>query len=95
MAYLNYAKKVKGRKVAKIFLFAISTCGWCARVKALLNRLGVEYSYVDVDLLDESSQEEIQKELKDRGADFLFPKTIINKKIINGFDERRILEALK
>jgi glutaredoxin-like protein NrdH len=96
MAYRDHVKLVKGKKKAEIFLFALSTCGWCAKVKALLNSQGVEYSYVDVDLLDEDSQEEIQEEFEERKTEFLFPKMIIDhKKIIEGFDEEKILEVLK
>ena len=33
-------------------LYALSTCVWCRRTKQLLDQLGVEYDYVDVDLLE-------------------------------------------
>lgn len=92
---MNYATKVKGKKAAEIFLFALSTCGWCAKVKALLNRAGVEYSYVDVDLLGSKEHEEIRREFEKYDTDFSFPKTIINNKVISGFDEDEILEAIK
>ena len=45
-------KKVKGKNCGKIIIYALSTCGWCKRTKELLSSLGVEYSYIDVDLLE-------------------------------------------
>ncbi len=96
MAYIDYATKVRGKKTARIFLFALSTCGWCAKVKALLNKVGVEYDYVDVDLLGSKEHEEIRREFEKYDTDFTFPKTIINDNvIISGFDEDEILEAIE
>jgi Glutaredoxin and related proteins len=42
---------VPGDDHHKVVLYALSTCGWCARTKQLLTDLGVEFSYVYVDLL--------------------------------------------
>ena len=41
--------KVDGKNVGDIFMYALSTCVWCRRTKALLNELGIAYQYVDVD----------------------------------------------
>jgi glutaredoxin-like protein NrdH len=35
---------VKGVNKAKIVMYALSTCGWCAKTKKFLNELGVSYS---------------------------------------------------
>ena len=40
-------KHVDGKDKGKVFLYALSTCGWCKKTKAFLNEQGVEYSYVD------------------------------------------------
>ncbi|HII75790.1 MAG TPA: glutaredoxin family protein, partial [Methanolinea sp.] len=37
---------VKGSKRGELILYALSTCGWCAKTRKLLDDLGVEYSYV-------------------------------------------------
>lgn len=96
MPYQKQIKKVRGKKEAEIFLFALSTCGWCRRTKDFLNSLGVEYSYVDVDLLNDEDQEEVHEIFDDYNTDASFPKIIINnKKVISGFDEKEIREALK
>ena len=37
-------KHVPGKDKGKIMLYALSTCGWCQKVKRFLNNLGVEYN---------------------------------------------------
>lgn len=95
MAYKTSIKHVNGKKGKDIFIFALSTCGWCAKTKALLKKEGCEYSYVDVDLLDEAGQDEVRKDLEKLEADFSFPTIIINGMVISGFDEQEIMQALK
>ncbi len=97
MTYKEQIKKVEGKKNIEIFVFALSTCGWCQRTKDFLNDLGVEYNYVDVDLLDEEEQDEVERVLEeDYGTESSFPKIIINNEIIiSGFDEEKILKSIK
>lgn len=95
MVYMSPAKKVNGEKKADIFLFSLSTCGWCMKTKKLLDSLNVEYDYVDVDLLETKKQKEIQEEFRGKSIGFSFPKIFINDKVISGFDEKKILEEIK
>ncbi|MDD5082660.1 MAG: glutaredoxin family protein [Dehalococcoidales bacterium] len=89
-------KHVPGKKVAKITLFALSTCVWCKKVKQLLNDLGVEYDFVDVDLLQGEEQENIVKTVERWNPRSSFPTMVINDdKCIIGFQENAIREALK
>lgn len=44
-------QNVPGEDRGRVMLYALSTCGWCARTKELLTDLGVGFSYVYVDLL--------------------------------------------
>jgi glutaredoxin-like protein NrdH len=95
MAYKEQVKTVEGRKNVEIFVFALSTCGWCRKTKDLLNNLGVSYSYVDVDLLNEEDRDEAEKVL-DKFNSSGFPTIIINDKIvISGFDEEKIKKVVK
>ena len=95
MSYKEKLKKVKGKKEVEIMLFALSTCGWCKRTKDLLNSLGVEYNYVDVDLLDEKDKGEVENILNKFNSNG-FPTTIINNiTAIHGFDEDKIRKAIK
>jgi glutaredoxin len=89
-------KHVPGENKGKIVLYALSTCGWCAKTKETLNKLGVEYSYVDVDLLRAEEKESMMKEVRRWNPRCSFPTVIVNNEAcIVGHDERKIKEALK
>jgi len=45
------AKHVPGKKIGHIMLYALSTCQWCQKTKRLLDEMGLDYYYEDVDLL--------------------------------------------
>jgi glutaredoxin-like protein NrdH len=86
---------VAGREKGKVMLYALSTCGWCAKTKALLNELGVEYDYIDVDLLKGEEQSAVIKEVMKYNPACNFPTLVIDsKKCIVGFKEDEIREAL-
>lgn len=94
MAYKDKVVKVKGKNIGTIFLFTLSTCVWCKKTKALFKELGVEHSYVDVDLLDDGDNASAQKDIRKWGKQITFPTIIINnKQVIQGFDEEAIREA--
>jgi glutaredoxin len=87
---------VAGKNKGKIMLFALSTCGWCKKTKALLNELGVEYDYTDVDLLFGAERNSTLNEMMKYNPASNFPTMVINsKKCIIGFKEDDIREALK
>jgi glutaredoxin-like protein NrdH len=87
---------VAGNNKGKIMLYALSTCGWCKKTKALLNELGVEYDYTDVDLLKGEEQAATVREIMKFNPDTNFPTMVINsQKCIIGFKEDDIREALK
>jgi glutaredoxin-like protein NrdH len=86
---------VKGKNKGKIMLYALSTCGWCRKTKELLNSLGVEYSYIFVDLLDEEDKSTTMKFVEKWNPHCSFPTLVINdKKCIVGFKEDEIREVL-
>ena len=95
MEYEKYIKHVSGKKNGDVFLFAISTCGWCGMTKKLLNQLGVDYRYVDVDLLEGKAKTEADKEVSRWNPIESFPTIIINKKCIVGFQEDELKRLLK
>ena len=69
-------------------MFTLSTCGWCMKTKKLLNDLGVEYNYIDVDLLDEKSLKEVEKEFGRWNPKRSFPTIVLNnKRCIIGYQE--------
>ena len=86
---------VNWKNKGEILLYALSTCGWCKKTKSLLNKFGVEYSYINVDELDSSEKNEIVKEVKKWNPNINYPTIVINnKKCIVGFKEDEIREAL-
>jgi len=89
------AKHVSGKNRGSIFLYALSTCVWCKKTKSLLNDLGLEYSYVDVDLLPASEEAHIDQEMQRWNPRRSFPTVVINNETcIVGFQPDKIKEAL-
>jgi len=87
---------VPGKNKGEVMLFALSTCGWCKKTKALLNELGVEYHYTDVDLLEGADQEAAVEQMGKFNPGTNFPTMVINsKKAIIGFKEDEIRKAFK
>ncbi|MFH0835298.1 MAG: glutaredoxin family protein, partial [Candidatus Micrarchaeota archaeon] len=75
--------------------YAISTCPWCGKTKALLREMGVEFRYIDVDLLGEADNNAVSDDIVKFNPRFSFPTMVINgKKVITGFRENEIREAL-
>jgi len=59
-------------------LYALSTCGWCARTKDLLTNLGVEFSYLYVDLLQGEERDRVVREVERWNPRLSFPTVVIN-----------------
>jgi glutaredoxin-like protein NrdH len=86
---------VNGTKKGKIMLYALSTCGWCARTKDLLRELGVDFDYLYVDLLEDPEQDKALNDVEKWNPKGSFPTLVIgDKKCIVGFREEEIREAL-
>jgi glutaredoxin-like protein NrdH len=95
MSIKDYATKVAGKKKNDILMFTLSTCVWCMKTKKLLSSLGIEYSYIDVDLVGDDI-EEVIKEFNRWNPKQSFPTIVINnKKSIIGFQEDKIKELDK
>ncbi len=87
---------VKGKNMGDIKLYALSTCPWCRKTKALLDELGVEYEFVDVDLLPAAEKSTVMTTVRKFNPALSFPVLVINdSKTIIGFREAEIREALK
>jgi glutaredoxin-like protein NrdH len=86
---------VPGTPKGKIMLYALSTCGWCEKTKALLSELGVEFNYVYVDLLPPDDMDRAMDEVEKHNKLGSFPTLVINDSLcIVGFKEQEIREAL-
>ena len=88
--------KVEGEKDERnVFLYAISTCGWCKKVKKLLEEMEIEYEYIDIDQVTGSSYKDIINELKEYNESATCPTLVIEdgEEVIIGYKEEKIKEA--
>lgn len=88
--------KVEGKNEKnKVFLYTLSTCGWCKKTKEYLKENDIAYEYLDLDKVNKEEQKEAVKLLKEKNIPVAFPVIIINDNtIISGFRKNDISEAL-
>jgi glutaredoxin len=80
-------KHVEGINKGHIMLYALSTCVWCKKTKALFDELGLDYYYVDVDLEDEETQAVLRKEIMKWNRSCSFPTIVIDdERCIPGYE---------
>jgi len=75
-------------------LYTLSTCVHCSAAKRFLKENDIEYDYVDVDKLDGSEREDALSQMMEESGSMRFPTIIIGKKVIVGFYEEKLKEAL-
>lgn len=86
---------VDGQEKGDVLLFALSTCGWCKKIRLLLEEIGVAYNYVYVDLTEGEERNEVIENLKKWNTSLSFPTLVLNnEKSIVGFDKDTIVEEL-
>ena len=85
---------VDGKNKGRVMLYALSTCGWCAKTKELLRELGIAFDYTFVDLLDGNEQNEAMDTVEKFNPSGSFPTLVIdNRMCIVGYKEKEIREA--
>lgn len=75
-------------------LYALSTCSHCKAAKNFLNKCHVEFRCVEVDCLTGEERKNTIADIKKINPRCSFPTIVINQKIIVGFQEDQIREAL-
>jgi glutaredoxin len=86
---------VVGKNKGRIVLYALSTCPWCKKTKELLEDIGVEYYFGDVDLMTDAERKEAMRIVQKWNPGSSFPTMIIDdSKCIIGFQENKIREEL-
>ena len=78
----------------KVKLYSLSTCSHCKATKRLLSECEVQYEFTDVDLLQGDERRAILEDVKKLNPACSFPTIIIGHKIIVGYKEDEIREAL-
>ena len=76
-------------------IFSLSTCSHCKSSKKLFDDCSVQYDFVDVDLLDKEEKGLIMEDIKKLNPRCSFPTIVIGDKVIVGYREDQIREALK
>ncbi|MDY7033199.1 MAG: glutaredoxin family protein [Thermodesulfobacteriota bacterium] len=80
---------------APVKMYSLSTCSHCKATKKLLNDCHVKYDFTDVDLLDGDEKQAILEDVKKLNPRCSFPTISIGDKVIVGFREKEIREALQ
>ena len=78
----------------KVKMYTLSTCGHCKATKRFLDECDVEYEFEDVDLLEGEERAAILEDVKKWNPNCSFPTIIIGEKVIVGYKEDEIREAL-
>ena len=75
-------------------MYTLSTCSHCKSTKKFLGDCKVQYDFVDVDLLTGDERKAILEDVKKFNPKCTFPTIIIGEKVIVGYKEDQIKEAL-
>lgn len=79
-------------KEAKVY--SLSTCSHCKAAKKFLSECDVEYDFVDVDKLSKNERKEVIEDIKQLNPRCSFPTIKIGDRIVVGYKEDQIKEAL-
>jgi glutaredoxin-like protein NrdH len=77
-----------------VTMYSLSTCGHCKSTKKFLDACAVEYKFTDVDLLDGEERMAILEDIRKWNPRCSFPTIIIGDRVIVGYREDEIREAL-
>ena len=77
-----------------IKIYSLSTCSHCKATKRFLSECKVQYEFTDIDLLQGEERAAILEDVKELNPRCSFPTIIIGDKIIVGYKENEIREAL-
>ena len=78
----------------KVKMYTLSTCSHCKATKKFLDECEVAYEFTDVDLFQGEERAAILEDVKKFNPRCSFPTIIIGDKVIVGFKENEIKEAL-
>lgn len=78
----------------KVEMYTLSTCSHCKSTKKFLDECKIEYDFTDVDLTSGEERKAILEEVRKLNPKCSFPTIKIGDKVIVGFKEDEIKEAL-
>ena len=77
-----------------VMIYTLSTCSHCKATKKLLDDCKVAYQFTDVDKLTGDERTAILDDVRKFNPRCSFPTIIIGDKVIVGYKEQEIKEAL-
>lgn len=75
-------------------VFALSTCSHCKNARRFLDENNVSYECVEVDQAGPSEREQVIAQVRQYNPNLSFPTIIIGDKVIVGYREKELREAL-
>jgi glutaredoxin-like protein NrdH len=78
----------------QVKMYTLSTCSHCKATKRLLDECSVKYEFTDVDLLQGEERAAILEDVRKLNPRCSFPTIVIGDKVIVGYKENEIKEAL-
>ena len=75
-------------------MYTLSTCGHCKAAKKFLGEHAVEHEFTDVDLLTGDARKTVLDEVRKFNPGCSFPTILVGERVIIGFNELAIREAL-
>jgi glutaredoxin-like protein NrdH len=79
---------------AHVKMYTLSTCSHCKAAKDLMKRLGVDYDFTDVDLLEGEERQSVIAEVRKINPGLSFPTIVIGDRVIVGDRADEIRKAL-
>ncbi|MDY7078635.1 MAG: glutaredoxin family protein [Chloroflexota bacterium] len=78
-----------------VVLYAISTCIWCKRTRQLLEREGVSFDYIYVDLLHSQERDQVLTQVGRWNPARSFPTLVVdNRQAVLGYKPEEIKRLL-
>ena len=78
----------------EVKIYTLSTCSHCKATKKFLEECKIQYEYTDVDITKGEERKAILEDIRKINPKCSFPTIIIGDKVIVGFKEEEIKEAL-
>ena len=77
-----------------VMLYALTTCSHCKSTKKLLEENHIQYDCMEVDLTQGDEREAAVEQVKKYNPSCTFPTLVVGEKVIVGYRENEIKEAL-
>ncbi|MBN1829097.1 MAG: glutaredoxin family protein [Deltaproteobacteria bacterium] len=78
----------------EVKLYTLSTCSHCRAAKQFLRDAGVDFTFIDVDLLETIQKSAVIQEIRKLNPRLTFPTIVVGDRVIVGFKEQEVREAL-